>query len=198
VKGTSEDWRAASNIAVSLSEYLITVAISIIAGQVALAVGMLAKIVRPIAYLAASLVASILLVVSTIYGGWAIAAVYKSGFDGAWGKSIAAQRFNVQAELLLLGFVGVLVSVGLALMPKKTAQREALKEGEKVRKETRTYLVVAGTVLLAVALLHILRLLLGWPFVLGSWGIPKWLSLVAILVTAGLGIWALSLRKRTR
>jgi hypothetical protein len=196
--GTPEDWRAASNMAVSLSEYLITVSISIIAGQVALAAALLGKVVRPTAYHVASLLASILLVVSIVYGGWATADVYKAGFDGIWrNNAAAAQKFNVQAEFLLLGFVVVLVSVGLALVPKKPTGGQEHKNASAGGKEVKSYLTIASVLFLLIALMHALRLLFGWSVDVGPWAIPKWLSWIALIVTLFLGIWGFRLRKRS-
>ena len=198
VLSTPEDWRAASNMAVSLSEYLITVSISIVAGQAALAAGILSKIVRPTAYLVVSVLSSILLVLSSIYGGWAIASVYKSGFDGIWKNNVdAAHKFNVQAELLLLGFVTVVVSVGLALIPKKVAENAAPNEGERLRRETRAYLVVTSALFFAVGLMHVLRLLFGWSFAFNGWEVPRWLSVIALILTLVIVVCALNLRKRS-
>jgi len=37
-----------------------------------------------------------------------------------------------------------------------------------------------------VAIVHILRLFLGWDFVIGGWSAPMWASYLAIAVTGGL------------
>lgn len=196
--GTSEDWRAASNIAVTLSQYLITVSLSVMAGQAALVAIFIEKRKRLWPYYLTSIIALILLVVSILYGGWAIAHTYKAGFEGQWKNNSAASReFNMQSVLLLIGFVVALVSVGLALVPEKPA-------GEKIRqnitpgsRDTKTYFVIASVLFLAIALVHALRLMFGWTAAVGSWVVPKWPSWVALIVTLFLGLWSIRLRKRS-
>jgi hypothetical protein len=196
--GTPEDWRAASNIAVSLSEYLVTVSISVIAGQVALAAALAGRVKRPRAYFLVSVVASVLLVVSIIYGGWAIADVYKAGFNGQWrDNASAAQKYDVQAELLLLGFITVLVSVALALIPEKPDGGKKPAHAQPTAKETIAFLLISSVIFLATALGHALRLIFGWTAAVGSWAVPKWPSWVALIIAELLNAWGIWLRKRS-
>ena len=44
----------------------------------------------------------------------------------------------------------------------------------------KTFTLTAGTVFSLVALLHALRLLLGWDAVIGGWTVPMWFSWVAL------------------
>ena len=54
---------------------------------------------------------------------------------------------------------------------------------QKMLKEKNYYLVVA-TIFLIIALLHLLRVTLGWSAVIGGWELPFWLSWVAIIVAS--------------
>ncbi len=46
----------------------------------------------------------------------------------------------------------------------------------------RTFNLAAGTIFLIVAILHALRLFFGWPFIIGTWTAPMWLSWVGVIV----------------
>jgi hypothetical protein len=48
-----------------------------------------------------------------------------------------------------------------------------------------------------VALMHLMRLVLGWSVILGTTSIPFWVSLLAVFVSAGVAIWGLTLVRRT-
>jgi uncharacterized membrane protein len=51
----------------------------------------------------------------------------------------------------------------------------------------KTYLKTAGLVFLIIAVLHLLRLVLGWSAVFEGWSVPQWLSAVALVVAGYLG-----------
>jgi hypothetical protein len=57
----------------------------------------------------------------------------------------------------------------------------------------RGYLVVSGVLFGAVALLHLLRLIYGWPAAVGTMSMPLWVSAVGLVVTGGLCLWAFAL-----
>jgi len=59
------------------------------------------------------------------------------------------------------------------------------------------YLVISGIVFGIVSLLHLVRAISGWPFVVGQMDIPVAASWVGFLVTAVLCGWALWLATRT-
>ena len=61
---------------------------------------------------------------------------------------------------------------------------------------TKAYLIVSTLIFAVVAVMHLLRLVLGWPVVLGMTSIPLWVSMLAVLVSAGVAIWGLSLMRR--
>jgi len=46
----------------------------------------------------------------------------------------------------------------------------------------KIYLKTAGTIFLIIAVLHLLRLVLGWNAVFEGWSVPLWLSAVALVV----------------
>jgi len=62
---------------------------------------------------------------------------------------------------------------------------------------TKAYLIVSTVIFAVVAVMHLLRLVLGWPVVLWMTSIPLWVSMLAVLVSAGVAIWGLSLMRRT-
>jgi hypothetical protein len=57
----------------------------------------------------------------------------------------------------------------------------------------RTYLVVSGLLFGAVALLHLLRLIYGWPAAVGTMSMPLWGSALGLVVAGGLCLWAFAL-----
>ena len=59
----------------------------------------------------------------------------------------------------------------------------------------RAYLVVSGGLFAIVALVHVLRLALGWPAEIAGWAVPMWVSWIALIVAAALSIWAFRLLK---
>lgn len=60
----------------------------------------------------------------------------------------------------------------------------------------RMFNAVAGGIFFLVALLHALRLLLGWDAVIGSWAVPGWFSVLGLLIAGALGASALRLNRR--
>lgn len=57
----------------------------------------------------------------------------------------------------------------------------------------RLYFVVTGLIFLVVAVLHLTRIVAGWPVVLGSWTVPQWISIPGLVVPGGLSAWGLTL-----
>ncbi|HET7363648.1 MAG TPA: hypothetical protein VFJ70_08780 [Burkholderiales bacterium] len=62
----------------------------------------------------------------------------------------------------------------------------------------RTYLVVSGLVFGAVALVHLLRLVYGWPAQVGGLVLPLWVSAIALIVPGVLCVWAFALARGVR
>jgi hypothetical protein len=52
----------------------------------------------------------------------------------------------------------------------------------------KPFSVIAAVILGLVALVQLLRLILGWPVVVNGFAIPLWASAVACLVAAGLAV----------
>jgi len=61
---------------------------------------------------------------------------------------------------------------------------------------TKAYLIVSTFIFAVVAVMHLLRLVLGWSVVLGMTSIPLWVSMLAVLVSASVAIWGLTLVRR--
>jgi hypothetical protein len=62
--------------------------------------------------------------------------------------------------------------------------------------DQKRFNVVTGVIFAAVALFHALRLLMGWPVVIGGWTVPMWVSGIGLVVAGGLGYFALSFVRR--
>lgn len=62
--------------------------------------------------------------------------------------------------------------------------------------DQKTFALVAGVIFALVALMHVLRLFMGWPLVIGSWSVPMWLSWVGLVVAGGLSVLGLRLAMR--
>jgi len=61
----------------------------------------------------------------------------------------------------------------------------------------KCYLLVSGTVFGLVALLHLIRVLNGWPMELGPWSVPLWASVCGTLGPGFLSGWAFRLAVKT-
>jgi hypothetical protein len=62
----------------------------------------------------------------------------------------------------------------------------------------KAYLGVSGAIFGMVAVLHVIRLLLDWPARIGTWSVPMWVSWAALLLAAGLCVWAFRLLDASR
>lgn len=62
----------------------------------------------------------------------------------------------------------------------------------------RSYLVLSGVLFGVVALLHLLRLLYGWPAQLGDVAVPLWVSGPGLLIPGALCVWAFTLVRGVR
>ena len=62
--------------------------------------------------------------------------------------------------------------------------------------DQKTFTIVAGAIFALVALLHVLRILMGWPAVIGGWNVPMWVSWIGLVVAGGLSYFGLSLAMR--
>lgn len=52
-------------------------------------------------------------------------------------------------------------------------------------------LVVAGVIFSVMAILHLLRLFIGWNIVLGTFMVPVWWSGIGLIIAGGLAFWML-------
>lgn len=107
----TEDQRAAANIYASLSSYVITASLGVIAAQAALATFVIDKrehltwfYVWMISGIAAS-------VVSIVLGGKGVAKIASAGFSGSWTLKPKGDVFNFQALLCLIGMTLLLFSL---------------------------------------------------------------------------------------
>lgn len=58
----------------------------------------------------------------------------------------------------------------------------------------RTFNTVAGLIFAVVAVLHGMRLLLGWDAVIGGWEVPHWVSWIALALAGYLGYTAFAMK----
>ncbi len=63
---------------------------------------------------------------------------------------------------------------------------------------SRIYVTVTGTVFGFVAVIHLLRVVNGWAFVVGPWSIPMEVSWIGTFFPAVLCVWAFRLASRIR
>ena len=61
---------------------------------------------------------------------------------------------------------------------------------------TRDYVIVSSAIFALVAIMHLIRLVLGWSIVLGMTSVPLWGSLLVVLISASLAMWGFSLVRR--
>ena len=50
----------------------------------------------------------------------------------------------------------------------------------------KTFATIAAVIFALVAVLHLLRLVMGWSIVIDSWTVPMWVSWVGLVVAGGL------------
>ena len=60
----------------------------------------------------------------------------------------------------------------------------------------KTFLTVSGTIFGVIALLHLARLLAGWPAHIGTFDVPMWLSWLSVVVAGYLAFSAFRLQRR--
>lgn len=62
--------------------------------------------------------------------------------------------------------------------------------------DQKTFTMLAGVIFAGLTLLHVLRILMGWPAAIGGWTVPMWLSWVGVVVAGGLSYFGLSIAMR--
>jgi hypothetical protein len=50
-------------------------------------------------------------------------------------------------------------------------------------------LIVAGSIFVIVAMLHLVRLILKFPVILGHWEVPMFMSVIGLLIAGALCLW---------
>jgi Mn2+/Fe2+ NRAMP family transporter len=50
----------------------------------------------------------------------------------------------------------------------------------------KTFSIVAGVIFAVVALVHLVRIYMDGPIVIGDWSVPMWVSWIALVVAGGL------------
>ncbi len=62
--------------------------------------------------------------------------------------------------------------------------------------DQKTYSFVTAIIFLVIAVLHLLRLILGWHAEIGGWTMPFWLSWAALVVAGYLAYTGFTFNKR--
>lgn len=60
----------------------------------------------------------------------------------------------------------------------------------------KRYFLVSGTIFGLVALLHCIRAINQWPFELGLWMVPVWISWLGFVAAGALSVWAFRFASR--
>ena len=61
----------------------------------------------------------------------------------------------------------------------------------------KTFVAAATAIFALVALLHVLRLVIGWSVVIDSWTVPMWVSWLGLVVAGGLTYYGTRLAVRS-
>lgn len=61
-----------------------------------------------------------------------------------------------------------------------------------------SFSVTAGVIFLIIAILHVLRIIIGWDAIIGGWAVPSWVSWLAIIVAGYLAYEGFRLAKKAR
>lgn len=64
--------------------------------------------------------------------------------------------------------------------------------------DARPYLLVTTVLFTVVALIHLVRAISGWDFIIGPYALPISVSWVGFVVTGGLAAWSIFLIQRAR
>jgi hypothetical protein len=62
--------------------------------------------------------------------------------------------------------------------------------------DEKRFSLVAGIIFALVALLHLVRIFMEWPVLIGHWSIPMWASWIALVVAGGLALLGLRFSQR--
>jgi hypothetical protein len=61
----------------------------------------------------------------------------------------------------------------------------------------KTFATIAAVIFALVALLHLLRLVMGWSVVIDAWTVPMWVSWIGFVVAGGLSYYGARLAMRS-
>jgi hypothetical protein len=61
----------------------------------------------------------------------------------------------------------------------------------------KTFAAIAAAIFGLVALLHLLRLVMGWSIVIEAWTVPMWLSWIGLVVAGALSYFGARLARRS-
>jgi hypothetical protein len=109
--GLPEDERSAANIYASLSSYVMTASLGVIAAQAALATFVLDKRDHLTWFYTCMVLGLTASVVSIALGGKGVDGIASAGFKGSWTLKPKHDYFNLQAVFCLLGMVLLLFSL---------------------------------------------------------------------------------------
>ena len=107
----SEDERSAANIYASLSSYVMTASLGVIAAQAAMATFVLDKREHLMWFYLWMIFGLLASVFSIVMGGKGVAAVASAGFKGSWTLKPVHDYFNYQAIFCLLGMLMLVCSL---------------------------------------------------------------------------------------
>lgn len=62
--------------------------------------------------------------------------------------------------------------------------------------DQKTFSIAAGVIFAVVALLHLVRIYMGWPVMIGDWSVPMWVSWIGLVVAGGLAFFGFKLAAR--
>jgi len=60
----------------------------------------------------------------------------------------------------------------------------------------RAYLLLTTVLFTIIALVHLLRFAFGWTAVVGTWTVPLFVSLIAVVICVLLAFWGMNLMRR--
>jgi hypothetical protein len=104
----AEDQRSAANICASLSSYVMTASLGVIAAQAVLATFVLDKRDHLTWFYVWGILGLVSSVVSVVLGGKGIGGIASSGFHGSWTLHPKHNYFDLQSKLCLIG-MGLLI-----------------------------------------------------------------------------------------
>jgi hypothetical protein len=61
----------------------------------------------------------------------------------------------------------------------------------------KTFVTIATVIFALVAVLHLLRLVIGWSVIIDTWTVPMWVSWLGLVVAGGLSYYGARLAMRS-